>query len=134
MLLVDQLRADLLDRYGDLYTGGFKRLRDQGYSYVNANHDYSSTETAVGHATLSTGVYPYRHGVIANAWYEMYGGAWKQVISIDDSTVQVVGVPGRLGASPTHLMRPGFPEWLLAANPQSKVASVAGACGPCQRK
>ena len=126
LLLVDQLRADLLDRYADLYTGGFKRLRDQGYSYVNASHDYSSTETAVGHASLATGVYPSRHGVIANAWYEMYNGAWKQVISIDDSTVQIVGVPGRLGASPTHQMRTGFAEWLTAANPRSKVASVSG--------
>jgi len=126
MLVVDQLRADLLDRYADLYTGGFKRLRDQGYSYVNAAHDHSSTETAVGHASLATGVHPNRHGVVSNVWYEMYNGAWKQVISIDDSTVQIVGVPGRLGASPRHLMRPGFAEWLVAANPQSKVASVAG--------
>ena len=126
MVLVDQLRADLLDRYGDLYTGGFKRLRDQGYSYVNAAHDHSSTETAVGHASLATGVHPSRHGVIANVWTEMYNGAWKQVINIDDSTVQIVGVPGRLGASPSHQMRSGFAEWLMAANPLSKVASVSG--------
>ena len=126
MVLVDQLRADLLDKYGDLFTGGFKRLRDQGYSYVNAAHDHSSTETAVGHASLATGMHPNRHGVVANVWYEMYGGAWKQVISIDDSTVQIVGVPGRLGASPTHLMRTGLTEWMVAANPASKVASVSG--------
>lgn len=126
MVLVDQLRADLLDRYGDLYAGGFKKLRDQGYSYVNASHDHSSTETAVGHATLATGVHPNRHGVVANLWYEMSGGAWRQVINVDDSTVQIVGVPGRLGASPAHLMRPGLTEWLVSANPRSKVASVSG--------
>ncbi|HEX2723097.1 MAG TPA: alkaline phosphatase family protein [Gemmatimonadaceae bacterium] len=126
MVLVDQLRADLLDRYGDLFTGGFKRLRDQGHSYVNASHDHAITETAVGHATLSTGVYPSRHGVIANLWYENVREEWKQVFSVDDSTVSIVGSPGRPGASPAHLMRPGFAEWLAASNPRSQIASVSG--------
>ncbi|HEX5577849.1 MAG TPA: alkaline phosphatase family protein, partial [Gemmatimonadaceae bacterium] len=69
LVVVDQLRADLLDRYGDLFTGGFKRLRDEGYSYVNASHAHAATETAVGHASLSTGTHPDKHGVIGNAWY-----------------------------------------------------------------
>ncbi len=126
MVLVDQLRADLLDRYGDLYTGGFKRLRDQGYSYVNASHDHSSTETAVGHASLATGVHPNRHGVVANLWYEMSGGAWRQVLSVEDTTVKLVGSPNLAGVSPRHLMRSGFAEWLMAANSKSKIASVSG--------
>src|SRR5215203_1874676 len=58
LVVVDQLRADLLDRYADLFTGGFKRLADNGHNYINAAHDHSGTETAVGHATLATGVYP----------------------------------------------------------------------------
>ncbi|MEO8577706.1 MAG: alkaline phosphatase family protein, partial [Gemmatimonadales bacterium] len=126
MVLVDQLRADLLDRYGDLFTGGFKRLRDQGYSYTNASHAHATTETAVGHATLSTGVHPFRHGVIANIWYEMSGGAWRQVLNVEDTTEKIVGGQGLAGVSPRHLMRSGFAEWLMAANPKSKVASVSG--------
>lgn len=126
LVVVDQLRADLLDRYADLFTGGFKRLHDEGYSYVNAAHDHAATETAVGHASLSTGVYPNRHGVIANLWLENVRGTWTLVQNIDDSTVRMVGSPGRPGASPAHLMRSGFAEWLLAASPRSKVASVSG--------
>lgn len=126
LVVVDQLRADLLDRYGDLFTGGFKRLREEGHSYVNAAHDHAATETAVGHATLTTGVYPNRHGVIANLWYEMSAGKWVLVSNVSDSTVQVVGAPDRPGASPHYLMRSGFPEWLLRASPRSLVASVSG--------
>jgi predicted AlkP superfamily pyrophosphatase or phosphodiesterase len=126
LVVIDQLRADLLDRYGDLFTGGFKRLRTEGRDYVNAAHDHAATETAVGHATLATGVYPYRHGVIANLWLENVRGNWVLVQNIDDSTVKMVGVPGRPGASPAHLMRSGFTEWLLKASPRSKVASVSG--------
>jgi predicted AlkP superfamily pyrophosphatase or phosphodiesterase len=126
LVVVDQLRADLLDRYGDLFTGGFKRLRAEGHSFTNAAHDHGVTVTAAGHATLSTGVYPSRHGVISNLWQERAGNRWVPVENIDDSTVKIVGVPDARGASPVHLMRSGFAEWLLAANKRSKVASVSG--------
>lgn len=126
LVVVDQLRADLLDRYGDLFTGGFKRIREQGYSYTNAAHDHAATETAAGHATLATGVYPSRHGVISNVWVENQAGRWVIVQNVDDSTVEIVGAPARPGVSPVRSMRSGFAEWLLAASPNSKVASVSG--------
>ena len=126
LIVVDQLRADLLDRYGDLFTGGFKRLRAQGHSYVNAAQDHAATETAVGHTTLGTGVYPSRHGIIANQWYEMAGGRWVLVSNVGDSTVKTVGASARFGASPVRDQRPTFAEWLMAASPSSKVASVSG--------
>ena len=50
-IVVDQLRADLLDRYGDLFSGGFRRLLDEGRMFTNATHDHLMTETAPGHAT-----------------------------------------------------------------------------------
>lgn len=126
LVVIDQLRADLLDRYADLFTGGFKRLRNEGHSFTNAAHDHGVTVTAPGHATLSTGVYPGRHGVISNLWFEKSGGSWVPVENIDDSTVKITGVPGARGASPVHLMRPGLAEWLVAADSRSKVASVSG--------
>jgi predicted AlkP superfamily pyrophosphatase or phosphodiesterase len=126
LVVVDQLRADLLTRYSDLYTGGFKRLLENGHVYTNAAHDHGVTVTAAGHATLSTGVYPSRHGVISNLWLEKSGSTWASVENIADSTVQIVGVPNARGASPVHLMRSGFAEWLMSANSRSKVASVSG--------
>src|SRR5512147_1925109 len=89
LVVIDQLRADLLDRYADLFTGGFKRLHDEGHNYVNAAHDHAATETAVGHATLSTGVYPSHHGIISNIWVENSGGQWVLVQNVDDSTVKI---------------------------------------------
>ena len=127
LVVVDQLRSDLLTRYSDLYSGGFKRLLDSGYSFTNAAHDHAVTVTAAGHATLSTGVYPSRHGVISNLWLEKSGNAWVNVENVADSTVKIVGVQkGRGGASPVHLMRSGLADWILKANPRSKVASISG--------
>ena len=126
LVVVDQLRADLLDRYGDLFTGGFKRLRTDGHSFVNAAHDHGVTVTAAGHATLSTGVYPSRHGIVSNLWQERKGDRWVPVENIEDTTVRIVGVGDAVGASPVHLMRQGFAEWVLASDSRSKVASVSG--------
>lgn len=126
MLVVDQLSQPLLERYDDLFTGGFRRLLDEGRLYVNATHDHFATSTAPGHASLSTGVHPSRHGVVANQWYEPVDGGWVEVENVADSTVSIVDHPELPGISPHKLMRPGVADWLRAAEPESVVASVSG--------
>ena len=126
LVVVDQLRTDLLTRYDDLFTGGFRRLLDNGHFYVNASHAHAATETAVGHASLATGTHPNKHGIIGNGWYEKPAGTWVFVENIADSTVKIVGHPAGRGISPVHLMRPGLAEWVKAADRKSIVASVSG--------
>ena len=125
MMVVDQFREPYLERYGDLFTGGFRRLLDQGRTFTNATHDHAVTETAVGHATLSTAVYPMRHGIVANDWVERTKTGWIDVSNVGDSTKKIVGAPGLSGVSPHHLMRTGLADWISAANPRSQVASVS---------
>ena len=126
MVVVDQLRPAYFDRYGDLFTGGFRRLLDQGRVYVNASHDHAVTETAVGHASLVTGVYPMRHGIVANEWGEHTPAGWVEVSNVGDSTVTIIGDARQQGVSPHALMRTGLADWLTAADPRSQVASVSG--------
>jgi predicted AlkP superfamily pyrophosphatase or phosphodiesterase len=126
MLVVDQFRQSYLDRYGDLFTGGLRRLLDQGRVYTRATHDHAVTETAVGHATLSTGVYPMRHGVVANEWAERTPAGWVEVSNVGDSTVSIVGQSALPGVSPHALMRTGLADWMVAADARSQVASVSG--------
>jgi predicted AlkP superfamily pyrophosphatase or phosphodiesterase len=126
MIVVDQFREPYLDRYGDLFTGGFRRLLDQGRTYVQASHDHAITETAVGHATLATGVYPMRHGIVANDWAERTKKGWVDVSNVGDSTVTILGNPKQTGVSPHSLMRTGLADWMVAANPRSQIASVSG--------
>ncbi len=126
MVVVDQFRTPYLDRYGDLFTGGFRRLIDQGRVYVRATHDHAVTETAVGHATLSTGAYPMRHGIVANEWAERTPAGWVEVSNVGDSTVKIVGESRQSGVSPHSLMRTGLADWITAADPRSQVASVSG--------
>jgi predicted AlkP superfamily pyrophosphatase or phosphodiesterase len=126
MLVVDQLRSDLLGRNDSLWTGGFRRLLDEGRYYIHASHAFAGTYTAAGHATLATGTHPSNHGIVGNSWWERDGRRWVWVESVDDSTVSIVGFPKLGGVSPARLMRSGLAEWMVAADARSQVASVSG--------
>lgn len=125
LISVDQLRADLVTRYDQFYTGGFRRLLDEG-AYFDAVHDHGISETAAGHATLSTGAVPARHGIVGNEWQHRVGEGWTTMYTVGDSTTPIVDFSDMDGMSPRNLERSGLAEWITAANPEAKVVSVAG--------
>ena len=125
LMAVDQLRADLLDRYDTLFVGGFRRLLDEGYRFTDATHDHALTETAPGHTTLATGVYPNRHGIVANSWSELEDGEWRSVYSMEDLDRPILGYPDLPGRSSSNLNRRGLPDWIVSADPESRVVSIS---------
>jgi predicted AlkP superfamily pyrophosphatase or phosphodiesterase len=70
LLVVDQMRGDYVDKFKGQWTGGLKRLLQEGAWFREAAYPYAATETCVGHATISTGALPATHGLIANAWWD----------------------------------------------------------------
>jgi len=125
LLVVDQLGADLMDRYESLYEGGLRRLLDQGYVFENATHDHAITETAPGHMTLATGVYPSRHGVVSNTWFVRDGRNWRSVYSVEDPNRAIVGYPDLPGRSPDNGLSNGLADWIVARDPAARVVSVS---------
>jgi predicted AlkP superfamily pyrophosphatase or phosphodiesterase len=69
MIVVDQLRTDYLERYSGKFTGGLRRLTQDGAWFTHGAYPYLNTVTCAGHSTIGTGALPYRHGMILNAWY-----------------------------------------------------------------
>ena len=69
VLVVDQMRGDYIDRYGRQWTGGLRRLVDEGAWFRQAGYPYLNTVTCVGHATIGTGALPRTHGMVLNEWY-----------------------------------------------------------------
>jgi hypothetical protein len=71
VVVFDQLRGDYLTRWDALFAaeGGFHRLEKDGAWFTNCHYPYAVTVTGAGHATLSTGCPPSRHGIIENEWY-----------------------------------------------------------------
>jgi predicted AlkP superfamily pyrophosphatase or phosphodiesterase len=70
VLVVDQMRADYVDKFRGQWKGGLKRLVDEGAWFRAAAYPYAATETCVGHATISSGAFPASHGMVANAWWD----------------------------------------------------------------
>ena len=124
-LVVDQLRGDLLNRYNSVFTGGFRRILDQGLSFSAALHDHAATETSPGHAALSTGVNPARAGIPSNAWREGEGRDLHAVYNVVDPDYGLVGVPGLPGSSPKILRRTGLADWVVGADSEAIVVSVS---------
>jgi hypothetical protein len=104
-ITVDQLRGDLLHRYGAQFgEGGFRYLLEEGVYYDNAYHAHANTETVVGHATLATGAYPAAHGMVGNLWYDRKAG--RTVYNIEDPDYAILtagaGVDAAVEVDPTQ--------------------------------
>lgn len=123
LISVDQLRSDYLDRFGSEFTGGFKRLTSQGRVFANADLNYAMSLTGPGHATLSTGSYPGKSGIVSNDWVDHT--THKEVYCVEDPGAKPVAGEGG-GMSPRNLLVPALGDWMKAAFPQSRVVSIGG--------
>ena len=70
LIVVDQMRADYVDRFKGDWTGGLKRLVTQGAWFQRAAYPYLTTVTCAGHASVGTGAFPHTHGIFQNAWWD----------------------------------------------------------------
>lgn len=77
LVVFDQMRADYLQKWQPLFgDGGFKRLQTEGAWFTNCHYPYAYTLTAAGHTSLVTGTSPYKHGIIANDWFDRANGEY----------------------------------------------------------
>jgi Type I phosphodiesterase / nucleotide pyrophosphatase len=107
-IAVDQLIPEQLERLRPHLSGGLGRFVSQGTWYRDAWIDYAITVTAPGHATLSTGVFPCRHGVVAN-----------EEPKRDESGLQATV------AEPGALRVPGLVDWMRLRAPGSRSFSAS---------
>ena len=127
-VVVDQLRQDVLEHYSSVFTGGLRRLLDEGYRFTQASHAHARTSTAPGHATISTGVFPSRHGVVANSWHQRRDFRWEPMYAVADPDTPILGFEEEEaleGRSPETLLREGLPDWFEKADPDSRRVSIS---------
>ena len=128
VIVIDGLPQEQVTKYRDLYgKGGFQRLLDDGAWFGNAHHGHAVTLTAPGHATVMTGTYPYRHGIIANEWTDR--NTLGQVYCAGDEAHKYIGDETKKldGTSPANLRVSTVGDELkYANNGQSKVVAISG--------
>jgi predicted AlkP superfamily pyrophosphatase or phosphodiesterase len=123
LLVVDQMRADYIEKFLPQWTGGLKRLVEEGAWFRDAAYPYAATETCVGHSTISTGAFPATHGMVANGWWDR--GLGKSVTCTSDSKAKNSAYGGASfkegdsesdekvgGNSGVHLAMPSFADEL----------------------
>ncbi len=130
ILVVDQFRADYLDRYRADFKGrGFRLFIDHGAFFEDCYYDYANTKTAPGHATLGTGAYTDGHGISSNEWWDLSRNKQRPISSVEDDRYRIVGEihPSKTGgASPLNLRASTIGDSLrLATIGQAKVFGVS---------
>jgi predicted AlkP superfamily pyrophosphatase or phosphodiesterase len=117
IVVVDQMRADYIERYGHQWTRGLKRLIERGAWFRRAAFSYWNTVTCAGHSTIGTGAEPATHGMIQNAWWDSALG--RNVACTEDPNVRNIGgaVSTLSGESPWRMMVPTLADEMRAQLP-----------------
>jgi predicted AlkP superfamily pyrophosphatase or phosphodiesterase len=121
-IVIDQFRYDYLTRFRSDYTGGLKRMLDQGADFTNAHHEHIPTVTAVGHSTFLTGATPAMSGIIANEWWDR--SVHKRVTSVSDDSTKLLGGSGP-GSSPNRLLQSTLGDELKMSGKGGKVIGIS---------
>jgi predicted AlkP superfamily pyrophosphatase or phosphodiesterase len=125
VISVDQFSSDLFNEYRGQFTGGLKRLQE-GAVFPAGYQSHAATETCPGHSTILTGDRPSRTGIIANDWIELNQTREdKTVYCAEDPSVSG-STSAKYTVSDKHLKVPTLGERMKAANPATRVVSVAG--------
>ena len=74
-LVVDGLPMRQVTGYREqLAPDGLARFLDRGTWFADAHYGHAFTVTAAGHATMLSGAYPHRSGIIGNDWRDPVSG------------------------------------------------------------
>src|SRR3954464_1249199 len=114
VIVIDQMRADYIERFHDDWSSGLRRLVDEGAWFTRAAYPYLTTVTCAGHATIGTGAYPHTHGIFANTWFDRERSA--VIPCTDDQKARAVpyGKPGNSRTGPSALMVPTLADEMRA--------------------
>ena len=113
LIVVDQLRGDMLQRYQADLSKGYARLMNGGAWFTNAYQDHAITETAPGHASTMSGRFPAHTGITSNTE------------GVADPDHPLIGVPRETGASPDRFIGTTLTDWLTAKDPRTRAFSVS---------
>ena len=123
LLVVDQMRADYIDKFRFQWTGGLRRLVTEGAWFRDAAYPYAATETCVGHATISTGACPAAHGMVANAWWDRTQQKMVTCTSDPDPNVKNIGYAGATAKGADTAWRMAVPSFAEELKFQSEGAT-----------
>jgi len=122
VVVVDQMRADYLERFAAFENGGLHFFATQGANFLNANYDHLPTETCLGHSIVLSGRNPAHTGIVANDWYDR--DHHKMTYCVEDTDSPLEGGAGP-GISPKNFIGENFSDWLQTSYAGARVFSIS---------
>jgi predicted AlkP superfamily pyrophosphatase or phosphodiesterase len=119
-------QRQVVDYRDQLAPDGFRRFLDRGTWFADAHYGHANTQTAPGHATMLTGAYPHRTGIIANEWRDPQSG--QLVYNTGDAAHTYLGHKTQAldGTSPKNLRVETVGDVLRRADARAKVIAISG--------
>jgi predicted AlkP superfamily pyrophosphatase or phosphodiesterase len=126
-LAVDGLpQSQVVDYRDQLAPDGFRRFLERGAWFSDARYGHAFTVTGAGHATMLTGAYPHRTGIIGNDWRDRATGE-PEYCTGDTAHTYIGHKTQKLdGTSPKNLMVETVGDVLRRADARAKVIAISG--------
>ena len=122
-IVLDQATPDIVNKYDHLFTGGLRWLIDHGINFNNTFHEHAETLTGPGHFSFTSGLYPGTGGIIHNSWFNRdINRLWYCV----EDTLSYELSDSTTGRSYKNINNTALGDWLIDANPNSKIVSMSG--------
>lgn len=123
---VDSLGAEVLAHNRPRFKAGFARLINEGAYFPSARYELAECVTGIGHATLATGAWPWRHGVVGNRIMNRATGKLEPVFG--DTSHPVLEAPiSNEDVSPANLLAETLSDRLRAATGlKGKALAISG--------
>lgn len=126
-LVVDGLPMRQVTGYREqLAPDGLARFLDRGTWFANAHYGHAFTVTAAGHATMLSGAYPHRSGIVGNEWRDPDTG--EVTYCTGDTSATYIGNATKPldGTSPKNLRVETVGDVLRRVDVKSKVIGISG--------
>jgi len=119
-------QSQVVDYRDQLAPDGFRRFLERGAWFSDARYGHAFTVTGAGHATMLTGAYPHRTGVIGNDWRDRATGE-PEYCTGDTAHTYIGHKTQKLdGTSPKNLMVETVGDVLRRADARAKVVAISG--------
>jgi predicted AlkP superfamily pyrophosphatase or phosphodiesterase len=125
-LVADGLpQSQVVDYRDQLSPDGLRRFLERGAWFSDARYGHAFTATGPGHATMLTGAYPHRTGIIGNDWRDRVTG--EPEYCAGDATYSYIGHSTQKldGTSPKNLLVETLGDVLRRVDANAKVISIS---------
>lgn len=127
VVVIDQFRAEYLQRFAPWFgDDGFKALTRGGAVFTQAHHRHGTTYTGPGHASIASGSYGYRHGIVGNYWYNPASGKREGILyDPEHPLVGCIRLDSDADNSPARFLATSLSDQLQLTYPTSRAVSIA---------